>query len=118
MKDQTPKRPDLNLAQDFSRGNELYIYEFNEQSTRFKTAADIRRAYTEGFTCFLFKFKFHGRKFEDRQALPPGAGFDETDAFEMGEYAYDRFLATVAKLAEQERTGRREVIRGEVIRDD
>ena len=111
MNDRTPKRPDLNLAQDFSRGNELHIYNFNEQSTRLKTATDIRHAYTEGFTCFLFKFKFHGREFEDRQALPPGAGFDESDAFEMGEYAYDRFLATVAKLVEQERTGRREVIR-------
>lgn len=105
MNEETPPRSKLDLAKDFSRGNELHIYEFNEQSTRFQTCADIKRAFVEGFTCFLFKFSFKGRKFEDRHALPSDAGFDEKDAWEMGAFAFDRFLNTVAQLAGQERTG-------------
>ena len=90
-------RPKLNLSQDFSRGNKLFVYSFNEKSTKMQTASDVRRAFIEGFTCFEFRFQFHKRKFEDRMALPPGAGFDEADAFEMGEYAFDRFTNALSK---------------------
>ena len=91
-------RSKLDLAQSFHRGNNLFVYQFNEASTLQKTRSDILRAFIEGFTCFLFKFEFKRRKFEDRIALPSAAGFDERDALEMAEYAHTRFLNTVAKL--------------------
>lgn len=105
----------LNLAQDFSRGNDLFVMNFDEESARFGsarfgTAVKIKNAFVEGFTCFLFRFKFHARSFEWRVALPPAAGFDEQDAWDMGQEAFDRFLVTVAKLAAQEKTGKVEYI--------
>lgn len=100
----------LNLAQDFSRGNDLFVMNFDEKSARFSTAVKIKNAFVEGFTCFLFRFKFHARSFEWRVALPPAAGFDEQDAWDMGQEAFDRFLFTVAKLAAQEKTGKVEYI--------
>ena len=102
-----PERPKLNLKQDFKRGNDLFTFEFNEHSSRYDTARRIKNAFIEGFTCFLFKFHFpkQKRSFETRVALPPSAGFDEVDAWEMGVQAFDKFLNTVAQLADQERRG-------------
>jgi len=92
------KRSKLTLNGDFRRGNKLYVHTFNESSTMVQTQLAIRHAFVEGFTCFLFKFQFHKRKFEDRFALPPGAGFDERDALELGEHAFNRFTNTVQQL--------------------
>lgn len=92
------ERSKLDLAQPFNRGNDLLVYKFNFDSTLQKTKSDIIRAFIEGFNCFRFEFQFKGRKFEDRIALPPAAGFDERDALEMAEHAHARFLNTVSKL--------------------
>jgi hypothetical protein len=91
-------RSQLDLAQPFNRGNDLLVYRFDIGSTLQKVKSDILRAFIEGFTCFRFEFQFKGRKFEDRIALPPAAGFDERDALEMAEFAHARFLNTVSKL--------------------
>jgi len=91
-------RSKLDLAQPFNRGNDLFEYTFTVATKRHDVQAAVLRAFIEGFNCFLFKFEFKGRKFEDRIALPHAAGFDERDAVEMAEYAHDRFLNTVKKL--------------------
>lgn len=109
-----PERPKLDLAKDFSRGNDLFTFEFSEKSMRHHTAQTIENAFVVGFTCFLFKFTFKNRHFEWRVALPPAAGFDELDAYETGLQAFARFLNTVAKLVEQEKRGIVETI----INDD
>lgn len=99
-----PQRSKLDLAQDFSRGNDKLVYRFGEHSTLRKTRWDILRAFQDGVTCFSFRFNYKGRQFgdpkspEDNIALPPAAGFDEKDAIEMATTAHQRFQNTVAKL--------------------
>lgn len=105
MNEHEPERPKLNLKQDFSRGNDLFALAFDEKSMRHNTAQKVKNAFVEGFTCFLFTFQFHKRFFEWRVALPPAAGFDEIDAYEMGLQAFDRFLNTVSHLVDQEKRG-------------
>ena len=104
-KEHEPERPKLDLAKDFSRGNDLFTLEFTEKSMKHHTAHTIKNAFVEGFTCFLFKFTFKKRSFEWRVALPPAANFEQKAAYEMGLQAFARFLNTVAKLVEQEKRG-------------
>ncbi len=110
-----PERPKLNLKQDFRRGNDLFEFKFDEYSTRYETARKVKNAFIEGFTCFLFKFYFAKQKriFEWRVAIPPAAGFDEIDAWELGIQAFDKFMNTVAELVDQEKRGVVEQINAE-----
>lgn len=78
------------MADNFTRHNKDFEHVFNEQSSLFMTANAVRHAFLEGFTCFVFRFKFHERVFEDRFALRPEI-HDESDAFELGEFAFWRF---------------------------
>lgn len=96
-------RPPLNLAQSFTRGNDLFIYNFDEKSNMFGTQAAILRAHKEGFTCFQFNFKVCDRRgklreFQECIALPHAAGFDERDAMEMAEEQHLKFQNTVNDL--------------------
>lgn len=92
------ERSTLDLTANLSRGNKLLVYRFDEKTTRKKLRFDILHAFMEGFNCFRFEFTYQKRKFEDRIALPHAAGFEDKDAIEMADLAYNRWQNTISQI--------------------
>ena len=44
MNEREPQLPKLDLAKDFSRGNDLFTFEFNEKSMQHHTAHTIKNS--------------------------------------------------------------------------
>ena len=85
------------MSQNFSRHNKRFILAFNEHSNWQDTLRIIRKAFTDGFTCFEFVTKIRGRTFRDRVALRPEM-HDEKAAVEMAHEMWMKFENTIQKV--------------------
>jgi hypothetical protein len=82
--------------ENFTKGNALFKYTFDETARQIPFQVTIRNAFIEGFTCFEFHVNMRGKQYMARAGLRPEL-HNEKDAMDFAEEIWGEFESIVAE---------------------